>query len=102
VDVLVNNAGIGDSSLLVDISVEAWDRMIAINLRNVFLCTRVVLPGMISRRWGVSKCRGNRPDSRPAGIRRGVLLHRRIAQPQRRPRHDLKRSRPLWRGKLPA
>jgi 3-oxoacyl-[acyl-carrier protein] reductase len=52
VDVLVNNAGIGDSGLLVDMSVEAWDRMIAINLRSVFLCTRVVLPGMISRRWG--------------------------------------------------
>jgi 3-oxoacyl-[acyl-carrier protein] reductase len=52
VDVLVNNAGIGDSTLLVNMSVEAWDRMIAVNLRSVFLCTRVVLPGMISRRWG--------------------------------------------------
>ncbi|WP_428483403.1 SDR family NAD(P)-dependent oxidoreductase [Rhodopila sp.] len=52
VDVLVNNAGIGGNALLVDLSVEAWDRMIAVNLRSVFLCTRVVLPGMISRRWG--------------------------------------------------
>jgi len=52
VDVLVNNAGISDSALLVDLTVEAWDRMIAVNLRSVFLCTRVVLPGMISRRWG--------------------------------------------------
>ncbi len=52
VDVLVNNAGIGHSRLLVDLSTEAWDRMIAVNLRSVFLCTRVVLPGMISRRWG--------------------------------------------------
>ncbi|MDB5403925.1 MAG: 3-oxoacyl-[acyl-carrier protein] reductase [Acetobacteraceae bacterium] len=52
VDVLVNNAGISDSALLVDLSVEAWDRMIAVNLRSVFLCTRVVLPGMIGRRWG--------------------------------------------------
>ena len=52
VDVLVNNAGIGDSALLVNMSVEAWDRMIAVNLRSVFLCTRVVLPGMINRRWG--------------------------------------------------
>lgn len=52
IDVLVNNAGISDSALLVNLSVEAWDRMIAVNLRSVFLCTRVVLPGMISRRWG--------------------------------------------------
>ena len=52
VDVLVNNAGISDSALLVDLTVEAWDRMIAVNLRSVFLCSRVVLPGMINRRWG--------------------------------------------------
>ena len=52
VDVLVNNAGISDSALMVDLTVEAWDRMIAVNLRSVFLCTRVVLPGMINRRWG--------------------------------------------------
>ncbi len=52
VDVLVNNAGIGDSALLVDMSVAAWDRMIAVNLRSVFLCTRRVIPGMIQRRWG--------------------------------------------------
>ena len=52
VDVLVNNAGIGDSALLVDMSVAAWDRMIAVNLRSVFLCTRLVIPGMMQRRWG--------------------------------------------------
>jgi len=51
IDVLVNNAGIGGSSLLVDLPVDAWDQMIAVNLRSVFLCTRVALPGMISRRW---------------------------------------------------
>jgi 3-oxoacyl-[acyl-carrier protein] reductase len=52
IDVLVNNAGIGDSALVVDMTVEAWDRMIAVNLRSVFLCTRMVLPGMIGQRWG--------------------------------------------------
>jgi 3-oxoacyl-[acyl-carrier protein] reductase len=51
IDVLVNNAGISGSALLVNLSVDAWDRMIAVNLRSVFLCTRVVLPGMITRRW---------------------------------------------------
>jgi 3-oxoacyl-[acyl-carrier protein] reductase len=52
IDVLVNNAGIGGNALLVDLSIEDWDRMIAVNLRSVFLCTRLVIPGMINRRWG--------------------------------------------------
>lgn len=56
VDVLMNNAGIGDSALVTDMSTESWDRMIAVNLRSVFLCTRLVLPGMISQRWGRIIC----------------------------------------------
>ncbi len=52
IDVLMNNAGINTHSQLVDMSVDMWDEMIAVNLRSVFLCTRVVLPGMIERRWG--------------------------------------------------
>jgi 3-oxoacyl-[acyl-carrier protein] reductase len=52
VDVLMNNAGINTRVDLVDMAVATWDEMIAVNLRSVFLCTRVVLPGMIERRWG--------------------------------------------------
>ena len=52
VDVLMNNAGINTHANLVDMTVAAWDEMIAVNLRSVFLGTRVVLPGMIERRWG--------------------------------------------------
>jgi 3-oxoacyl-[acyl-carrier protein] reductase len=52
VDVLMNNAGINTHVQLVDMTVATWDEMIAVNLRSVFLCTRVVLPGMIERRWG--------------------------------------------------
>ncbi len=52
VDVLVNNAGISTHCKLVDMPVATWDEMIAVNLRSVFLCTRVVLPGMMARRWG--------------------------------------------------
>ena len=48
----MNNAGINTHVKLVDMSVATWDEMIAVNLRSVFLCTRVVLPGMIERRWG--------------------------------------------------
>ena len=33
-------------------SVEMWDEMMAINLRSVFLCSKLVIPGMKSRGWG--------------------------------------------------
>jgi NAD(P)-dependent dehydrogenase (short-subunit alcohol dehydrogenase family) len=40
VDILVNNAGAFDGGPLDELSVEAWDRVIAVNLRGPFLCTR--------------------------------------------------------------
>jgi 3-oxoacyl-[acyl-carrier protein] reductase len=46
IDILVNNAGIESASLVADMPTEMWDRMMLINLRSVFLCTRAVLPGM--------------------------------------------------------
>jgi NAD(P)-dependent dehydrogenase (short-subunit alcohol dehydrogenase family) len=39
-DVLVNNAGAFDGGPLDELSTEAWDRVLAINLRAPFLCTR--------------------------------------------------------------
>lgn len=42
-DVLVNNAGAFDGGPLDTLSVEAWDRVIAVNLRAPFLCTRAAL-----------------------------------------------------------
>ncbi|MFN0109806.1 MAG: SDR family NAD(P)-dependent oxidoreductase [Blastocatellia bacterium] len=39
-DILVNNAGVFDGGPLDELSVEAWDRVIATNLRGPFLCTR--------------------------------------------------------------
>jgi NAD(P)-dependent dehydrogenase (short-subunit alcohol dehydrogenase family) len=39
-DVLVNNAGIVMFERLEDVSVQAWDRMVAVNLRGPFLCTQ--------------------------------------------------------------
>jgi pteridine reductase len=45
-DVLVNSAAIFERVALGDISVEAWDRMIAINLRAPFLCCQAAVPLM--------------------------------------------------------
>lgn len=39
-DVLVNNAGIVMFERLEDVTPEAWDRMVAVNLRGPFLCTQ--------------------------------------------------------------
>lgn len=47
IDVLVNNAGIGFDSRLVDTSVEDWDRVTAVNLRAQFLCGRAVVAQML-------------------------------------------------------
>ncbi|HBD82648.1 MAG TPA: 3-oxoacyl-[acyl-carrier-protein] reductase [Dehalococcoidia bacterium] len=52
VDILVNNAGIIDDGLLIRMSDDAWDNVIATNLNGTFYCTRAVLRGMIRRRWG--------------------------------------------------
>jgi 3-oxoacyl-[acyl-carrier protein] reductase len=52
IDILVNNAGINRDQLLVRMSDEDWDRVINIDLKSVFLCTRAVLRPMIKQRWG--------------------------------------------------
>lgn len=41
-DVLVNNAGIGNPPVgIIDMPEEAWDRTLAVNLKSVFLCSRL-------------------------------------------------------------
>jgi len=52
VDILVNDAGIVHQKPFTELEVSDWDRVISVNLRGVFLCTRFVLPGMLERRSG--------------------------------------------------
>jgi NAD(P)-dependent dehydrogenase (short-subunit alcohol dehydrogenase family) len=52
VDVLVNCAGITRYDGILDLSVDAWDRVMAVNLRGTFLCTQAVLRHMVPRRRG--------------------------------------------------
>ena len=42
-DVLVNNAGIGERRRVRDMSEAEWDRMLTVNLKSVFLCSRAAL-----------------------------------------------------------
>ena len=52
VDVLVNNAGIIFFKPIEDVSVADWDRLMDVNLRGAFLCTRAVAAGMKARKRG--------------------------------------------------
>jgi NAD(P)-dependent dehydrogenase (short-subunit alcohol dehydrogenase family) len=51
-DLLVNNAGMIDVGLLVDVTPERWERMFAVNVHSVQLTCRRALPAMIAARRG--------------------------------------------------
>jgi NAD(P)-dependent dehydrogenase (short-subunit alcohol dehydrogenase family) len=51
-DLLVNNAGAFDGGPLDALSTEAWDHVLAVNLRAPFLCTRAALAIMKRQRSG--------------------------------------------------
>ena len=51
-DILVQNAGIYPMNDLVDIPVEEWDRVLAVNLRGCFLAAKAALPVMKAAGYG--------------------------------------------------
>lgn len=51
-DVLVNNAGIIINKLVVDMTLDDWDRIFAVNIRGVFLHSREAMRAMISNGSG--------------------------------------------------
>ncbi len=52
IDLLVNNAGLVGRAPLLQIPVETWDRVVAVNLRGVFLCSVTVAKEMIKQKKG--------------------------------------------------
>lgn len=52
VDVLINNAGSFAGAPLTEMSVAEFDRMLAVNLRSVFLMSRAFVPAMVARGRG--------------------------------------------------
>lgn len=52
VDVLVNNAGVTDDNLILRMSRQAWDRVLATNLTGVFLLTQAIVKSMVRKRYG--------------------------------------------------
>jgi 3-oxoacyl-[acyl-carrier protein] reductase len=52
IDILVNNAGIVRDSLFLRMDEVKWDEVLNTNLKGAFLCTKAVVPMMVSKRWG--------------------------------------------------
>ena len=52
IDILLNNAGITQDGLLIRMDDAQWDRVLAINLKGAFLCTRAVGKVMLKARRG--------------------------------------------------
>ena len=51
-DILVANAGINRDNLFVQLTDEAWEQVIAVNLTATFRLARAAVKGMMRRRWG--------------------------------------------------
>lgn len=51
-DVVVNNAAVTRDGFAMLMPLEAWDEVLAVNLRGAFWCARQALRGMIRRKWG--------------------------------------------------
>jgi 3-oxoacyl-[acyl-carrier protein] reductase len=52
IDILINNAGVAEPCAIEELTEEAFDRTLAVNLKSAFLCSQAVLPGMRSRGFG--------------------------------------------------
>lgn len=52
VDILINNAGITKDNLLIRMSEEDWDDVIAVNLKSAFLTSKAVARSMMKKRYG--------------------------------------------------
>ncbi len=52
VDILVNNAGICQTATIEEITPQEWDRVLDVNLKGVFLCSKAFMPAFKEQRQG--------------------------------------------------
>ncbi len=52
VSILVTAAGIDLFQPLADVTMEDWDRVIAVNLTGTFSCVQAAVPDMVAAKWG--------------------------------------------------
>ena len=80
IDVVVNNAGITDDTLMMRMSEEQWDRVINVNLKSCFNLTKAVLRTMLKARSGsiinissVVGVQGNAGQANYSASKAGIL-----------------------------
>ncbi len=78
--ILVNNAGTTDDTLLLRMEEAAWDRLLEVNLKSVYLCSKAALRGMLRAKWGrivsiasVAGLVGNPGQTNYAASKAGVI-----------------------------
>jgi NAD(P)-dependent dehydrogenase (short-subunit alcohol dehydrogenase family) len=52
VEILVTSAGFDEFRPFADITVDAWERMLAVNLTGTFHCIQAAIPDMLAGGWG--------------------------------------------------
>ena len=79
-DILVNNAGIAQDQLLMRMAEDQWDRVLSIDLKSVFLCSRAAGKFMLKGKWGriislasVVGLIGNAGQSNYAAAKAGII-----------------------------
>ncbi len=80
VDILINNAGVSADGLILRTSEEVWDRVLDVDLKGVFNCTKAVSRAMMRARAGrivnissVVGFMGNTGQSTYAAAKAGVI-----------------------------
>ena len=80
VEILVNNAGITRDGLLLRMSEQSFDEVIATNLKSTYLCTKAALRGMVRAHWGriisiasVAGISGNAGQANYAASKAGMI-----------------------------
>lgn len=51
-DILVNNAGVTQKTTILEMTEADWDRVVDINMKGTFLCSKAVLPQMLKQKFG--------------------------------------------------
>jgi 3-oxoacyl-[acyl-carrier protein] reductase len=80
IDIVVNNAGITKDNLLIRMSDQEWDDVIAVNLKGTFLMTRAFVRPMMKARQGtiiniasIIGVRGNAGQANYAASKAGII-----------------------------